>query len=372
MIPSIDVASLSAQVQRTVSPTAPEKLQEVAARGVLPGLKPGEILTALVLLAASERTTVRETAQSTLAALPDQLLTGALGSELPAAVVDVLARLYAERVDIVEKLLGMPDIAIDTVEELANSPIDAVTELIATNENRLLKNPTIIERLYMNKQVRMSTADRVLELAVRNGVALPGIPAFAEASVAIQEELIAEPSAEPTPDDLMFAETQTVAAEFEALGEDDAFGTADDGKEEVKAKFLPLHARVGNMTISQKIRAAMLGSKEERMILVRDNNKLVSGAAMRSPLMQEPDAESVSKNKNVSEEVLRILALNPNWSKSYTIKKNLVENPKTPPIISHRLIPHMRESDLRLIAKSKAVPGAIAEAARRHLDKKKK
>ena len=53
-----------------------------------------------------------------------------------------------------------------------------------------------IEKLYMNKSVRMSTADRLIELAVRNGLTL-GIPAFKEAAEAIKETLITEPTDEP-------------------------------------------------------------------------------------------------------------------------------------------------------------------------------
>ena len=45
-------------------------------------------------------------------------------------------------------------------------------EFVATNEQRLLENPRIIELLYMNKNTRMSTADRIVELAARNGLAV--------------------------------------------------------------------------------------------------------------------------------------------------------------------------------------------------------
>ena len=68
----------------------------------------------------------------------------------------------------------------------------------------------------MNKATRMSTADRVLELAVRNKVELKGIPAYKEAAAAIAQELIAEAIAEPTPDDVLFGETDAIARASQA------------------------------------------------------------------------------------------------------------------------------------------------------------
>ena len=53
------------------------------------------------------------------------------------------------------------------------------------------------------------------------------------------------------------------------------------------------------------------------------------------------------------------------------MKRNLVENSRTPVTIAQRLIPHLREADLRALSKSKNVSGAVQEAARRHLDRKK-
>ena len=125
------------------------------------------------------------------------------------------------------------------------------------------------------------------------------------------------------------------------------------------------------MTMSQKIRRAMLGSKEERMLLVRDSNQVVCGAAIRSPLMQENEVVLISRNKNIGDEVLRVISSKPEWLKSYTVKKNLVENPKTPVSVAARLVQHLREADLRNVAKSKNVTGPVKDAARRHLDRRK-
>jgi hypothetical protein len=265
----------------------------------------------------------------------------------------------------------MPRIDADTVADLAAAGDERLTELIATNEERLLAHPRIIEKLYLNKKTRMSTADRIIELAARNGVECTGLSVWKEASQAIAGELIVEASEEPTPDDLLFQETLDLAERLASQADEDTHLEDEEGNEHLKDKYLPLYARIASMTVSQRIRHATLGTKEERMLLVRDRNRMVATAVVRSPLMQEAEAALISRNRNMSDEVLRIIGTTAELVKSYSVKKNLVENPKTPVMIATRLIQHLRESDLRHLAKSKNVTGPVAEAARRHLERRK-
>jgi hypothetical protein len=371
MIPSIDVTKLSPPAQKIAGPTAPEKMQEMAAKGVAPGVRPGDVIALLVLFSQSDRPGVRAAAEKTLGALPDQLVSGALGTDLEPAAIDALARARMDNREVLDKLLAMPRVHMETVEEVARGGTEAVTELIATNEERLLGHPRIIELLYMNKRTRMSTADRLIDLAARNGVTLTGIPAFKEAAQALQGELIPDPTEEPSPDDLLFQETDALAEELQGEPDEDTHLEDEEGQEKLKEKYVPLYKRLGEMTMSQKVRRAMLGSKEERMLLVRDQNKVVAGAAIRSPQMQENEVALISRNRNISDEVLRVIGSSPEWLKSYTVKKNLIENPKCPVTIASRLVQHLRENDLRAVSKSKNVTGPVKDAARRHLDRRK-
>jgi hypothetical protein len=124
------------------------------------------------------------------------------------------------------------------------------------------------------------------------------------------------------------------------------------------------------MSISQRIRRAMLGSANERMLLVRDKNKLVASAAIRSPKIQDNEIALISQSRAVSEEVLRIIAQNKAWVQDHQIKINLVMNPRTPFVFASKLVSYMRDNELKMIAKSKNVSGAISRAARQQLAKK--
>ncbi len=373
MEPPVELAKLSTPARRALDPASPAPMRQMAAKGLLPGLKPAEALTVVALLAESDAPAIAAAAQGTLDALPEPLLRGALAGDLPPGVLAVVAPRYAKHAPLMERILAHPAIPVAAVALVAELADEMVSELVAVNERLLLSAPAIIEKLYMNKATRMSTADRILELAVRNGVELPGIPAYKQAAAAIGQELIAEPSLEPTPDDVLFKEVDeaATAAELDPATEDTHKLDAATGEEVVDDKFLPLHARLASMTITQKIRRAMLGTASERLLLVRDTNRLVAEAAIRSPSLQENEVVRISASRNVGEEVLRIIANDREWTRSYQIKLNLVQNPRTPFTFASKLLPHMRDHELKMLAKSKNVPGAVSTAARQQLGRRK-
>jgi hypothetical protein len=372
--PPIDVAKLSPVARKILDPGGPPPLRQMAAKGVAPGLKPGESLTLVALLTEGPDGALAEIARGTLAALPAPLFQGALGGDLPAGVLSLLAPHYAHNARAMEKILGHPSIAAETVAVVAGMASEAVTELIATNEERLIAHPEIIEKLYMNRATRMSTADRVLELAVRHKLELKGIPAFKEAAAAIAQELIVEPTPEPTPDDIHFRATKVLAEQIplDPSVEDTHRLDEESGNEVVESKFVPLYKKISEMTISQKIRCAMLGTANERLLLIRDTNRLVAQAAIKSPSIQENEVVRISASRNVSEDVLRIISLDREWTRSHQIKLNLVANPRTPFAFAAKLVPHLREHELKALARSKNVTGAVSTAARQQLSRRNK
>ena len=68
--------------------------------------------------------------------------------------------------------------------------------------------------------------------------------------------------------------------------------------------------------------------------------------------------------------MLRLIAMNKDFTRNYQIKLNLVTNPRTPFTFASRLVPMLRESELKMLSKSKNVTGAISTAVRQQLAKK--
>lgn len=367
---AIDIQKLPPQAQKILGPGAPPPMRMMAASGIVPGLKPQDVVCVVAVLTESDDAKVAEKARQTIRALPPPILNGALSADLEPAVVVLLADGYSSNAEVVEKLLRQPRIASAALEILAERADERIGELVATNEAALLENPSVIEKLYMNKRVRMSTADRILELAVRNGLEL-SIPAFKEAAAAIKNELIAERSEEPTFEDKVAKEVDAIADRIRLdTAVEDTHEVDDEGKETLKEVMKPLYAQLAELTVPQKIRRATLGDSAERMLLVRDKNRLVATAAVQSPKMNENDAARIATNRQMHEDVLRIIAQNREWTRNYQIRMNLIMNPRTPFTFSSRMIPLLRENDVRVLAKSKNVTTAVQTAARQQLMRK--
>lgn len=389
MNPSVDIASLPGPAQKILDPAGPAPLKMMAAKGVAPGLKPGDVVLLVLLLAEGEGPAA-EQAKKTLEALPAPLLNGALAGDLHPGVLDALGTTYASNAGVAERILLHPAILPDTVVAMAKVASEPVCELIATNEERMLAHPAIIEALYLNRSTRMSTADRILELAVRNKIEL-ALPAFAQAAAAIAGELIEEPSEEPSFVDGQFADAQRIAAEVQLDdGEDTHALNEDTGVEEVVDKAKPLHAVWAMLRASERIRLVQLGgihvrdekTKKEteyrfdqkalRMIGIRDANPLVSTSALKAPGMTDADVVRIATLRNISQDVLGEIAISREWTRHYMVKYNLVANPRTPFAHAVKFIVHLRENDLKMIAKSKDVSGAVQTAARQQLQRKGK
>jgi hypothetical protein len=389
-VPAIDISTLPAPAQKILDPSGPPPLKAMAAKGLMPGLAPAAMLAVVVVLSQGTDANA-ETAKKTLEKLPPPLINGALSlPELHPAVLDALGPLYAKDAAISERVLHHPAILPSTVVAIAALATEGVCELIATNEELLLVNAAIIERLYTNKNCRMSTADRLLELAVRNGLEL-NIPAYAQAKLAIQGELLAEPTDEPSYDDSQFLDAHEKAKELKLEeGEDTHELNLETGQEEVAPKARPLHAIWAELRPPAKIRLLTLATLKEydekgrevnelhfdqkalRMLGVRDANPLVAVAALNSPGIGDAEVVRIAGMRNVAEDVLRDIANNREWTRHYMVKFNLVSNPRTPFGQASKFVLHMRESDLKTIAKSKEVSGAIQTSAKQQLSRKGK
>lgn len=132
-------------------------------------------------------------------------------------------------------------------------------------------------------------------------------------------------------------------------------------------EFESLFLRILNMGVADKLKLAFTGNKEARDLLVRDSNKMVSVAVVKSPKIQEAEIEAIAKNRSIAEDVLRQIASTKEWMKSYSIKVNLCNNSKTPIPVAMNLVPQLREAELAKLAKSKNISQQVAVTARRLL-----
>ena len=117
-----------------------------------------------------------------------------------------------------------------------------------------------------------------------------------------------------------------------------------------------------------KIKLATLGRREQRAILIRDPNRIVSTAVLASPKLTDTEVENFSRMQNVSDEVLRIIGTSRTWTKNYLVVSSLVKNPRTPPAISLALLGRLVERDVKGLTVNRNVPESVRLAARKQLD----
>jgi hypothetical protein len=126
---------------------------------------------------------------------------------------------------------------------------------------------------------------------------------------------------------------------------------------------------LASLPIVERMKLAMKGTRSQRAQLIRDSNKLVAAAVLSSSKLTETEVEAFAKMANVSEEVLRAIAINRTWMKNYGVVAGLTRNPKTPPGISMHLVQRLNEKDLKMLTTDRNVPEAVRLAARKFLRK---
>lgn len=357
-------------IARFCDPSAPLAARTMAARGMVP-VKGEEQVMLLLQLSGDPEATLASSATASLEKLPDGVLLNACSANIPAPFLDKLAEMFMAREDVLERVVANTATADGTVEYVALRCPERVSERIAVNEQRLLAAPRIIEALYRNKQTRMSTADRLIELSARNGVELD-IPTFKAHVEAIKGQLIVEPTDEPLPSDIAFARAASEGDDVPEAHLHAVIVAADDEAEEdvVPEKFMPLMMKIRTMSSAEKLRMAMIGNGAARAFLVRDKNKTVAFAAISSPAMGDNEVPPIARSKEVSEEILRFIGNKREWTKSYEIKQGLVFNPKTPVGISLRFLSHMRDNDVKALSRTKNVPAPLKSAALQKIQQK--
>jgi hypothetical protein len=123
--------------------------------------------------------------------------------------------------------------------------------------------------------------------------------------------------------------------------------------------------RLQKMSFTERLRAAVKGTREMRAILIRDTNKMIAAAVLSSPKLAEPEVEAFAKMANVSDDVLRTISQNRAWMKNYNIALSLAKNPKTPVGTSLHIMPRLNDRDLAQLSVDRNVPEPLRIAARK-------
>lgn len=376
-----------AALAKYVGKDTPREAKLFAAKGTLP-IPPKDMLIVLFYLAHYPDPEIKTAAESSMLNIPHPILKTILESnETHPLILDF----YAKRLDQESGLLEV--IALnkvthdETIEYLAEIANKTLVEIIANNQTRILRHPKIIDVLGNNPLVGQATIERILHFISLQTGAKPK-ESFPPPKPAIQlpPEEQAEESEEEFPQEKQVESAEEIPDymkddEYPWMNDDempDHWGLVDIpeefmmdyDRELTEEEKLNLTKKLMKMNVAEKIKMALMGNKESRSILVKDSNKIVANAVLESPKLTDIEIEEISRSRSVSDEIIRKIANNNEWVRNYTVKNNLVNNPKTPIPTAIKFLNFLTKRDLMLVSRSKNVPSPVATAARKLLQKR--
>jgi hypothetical protein len=123
--------------------------------------------------------------------------------------------------------------------------------------------------------------------------------------------------------------------------------------------------RIRAMSTPERIRLAQHGDRAERLLLMKDPNKVIHTFLVQNPRITTDEVRYLASNRQANPDALRMIAEHREWVQNPGIVSALVGNPKTPVQTALKLMDKLPLSELRRIAKSDSHPRAVTMAARR-------
>jgi hypothetical protein len=378
------IFTLPPNLLRLAGRDAPTDVKLTAARGTL-AIPPKDLTLVLFALTRDENDEIRNQAQKSLIGLPQPILKALLAdTDIHPLILDFFSRHLPEDSELQETIALNRATHDETIVFQAGLSNKRVLDIISNNQTRILRCPEIVDELSENALTGQAVIQRILqfvEMEHRRSASLkPGAAAMGE-GMEVEIEHLAEAEQE-VPAVTTGGEEEVGAV---TIGEGDEFVSAwskitfgkdlihdreFETEEQEQLSAANLYQAIQKMRVSEKIKLAMMGNKEARGLLIRDSNRLVASAALRSGRITDSEIDSISKSASVSDDVIRQIAANREWTKNYQIKLNLVNNSKTPVGESLKFMNFLRDKDLRAVARSRNVPNPVATAARKLIQKR--
>ena len=392
-----EISSNNPVVQAIISGKAPQPARLAAARGMLP-LQQSDLLEVLVALTSSDDAQISAAATETLKAeSPEELLIVAKAEDTALNVLAYLATQPDGKQEIYEATIlntRTPDQALAKLA--ATTPHSSLLELITINQQRLVRCPEIIDAILQNP-ARGGEAERRAretrkeffekergarqiadELRARGQTAAAEFFETAELTtpageLSLDDAWLIAQHIEVSDADLddawlpaeryeeLIAESvKDVSANVQRVIESERLERGDISTERVS-----LIRKIMFMNTKDRMKLAMKGDREARSILVRDSNKVVCSAVVNNPRITEQEIENIAGMRTVADEVLRIIALNRSWARSYPIIHNLARNPRTPIPTVMNILTRIRTKDLLQLSQNRNVSETVRRQAYR-------
>lgn len=384
--------------------TAPRGAQVAAAKGVLP-IPQIDLLEVLAVLANGNDAELAATARETFAAqAASDLIAAASSAETAAVVLQFAVQTRNFDRAVYEAVLTnqrTPDAAI---ADFAANTIDGnLLELVALNQQRLIRAPAILDAILANPHRTAEAARRAEETRVEFFEKSRGAAQIVEelraqgreaAAQFVEQADFAQDLSEESASGKMSVDDAFVIARHIEVSDDEVddswlgfelieqiYEESEEQRQALVEKIISettldgeaaperiaLIRRVLQMNIKDRIKLGMKGDREARGILIRDSNRVVAAAVMANPRITEQEVEKIAAMRTVPDDVLRTIGMNRTWARNYLIVHNLARNPRTPLPTAMNILPRIQTKDMKAISQNRNVSEAIRKQAVRLL-----
>ncbi|MGB2751171.1 MAG: hypothetical protein WBC19_03875 [Pyrinomonadaceae bacterium] len=389
---SSEIASSNPVVKAVVEGTAPRPAQLAASRGILP-LPQADLLEILVSFYNGIDPELKENSRLTLAEQNAESLTETIRS---ADVAPIVLAFFAERSDlpsaIHETILTNSKTPPGSIAKFAAATQNgSLIELISLNQQLLIQNPAILDAILKNPSRTPESERRATEIKreffekergaqqIANELRAQGNDAAAEFIEQSDSGLSAEdalflaqhievPDRETDDSWLSLEYIEEIYEETEEQRQaaiHKIIGELQNEEDEIPGERISMINRVMKMGVKDRVKLGMKGDREARNILIRDPNRLVSSAVVNNPRITEQEVESIASMRSITEDILRQIASNRQWARSYTIGHSLAKNPRTPIGSAITIMSRLQLRDLIALSKNRNVSDAVRRQAQR-------
>lgn len=337
-------------------------VKQAAARGILP-VSREELIEILVFLADDPDPAIAQQARQSLEAFPDEVLKPILESSFTSeSIFDFFSRPPFRSKQLLETTILNTAAPDSVIARLAEQVEVHLIDAILINLMRVLRYPEILNSLEKNPNNTPDTRRRLGEVRVeffeKRNTFVPVAPfspgeEYGEAGAAA-DDLVESIEAHPISTN---ESHDAVVAATAHLLEQDGVQVADEK--------MTLLQKIARMTIAERVQVAIKGTRDERLVLIRDSNKVVSRAVLQSPKISENEIEAISQMRNVNEETLRLVGHSRSWAKNYSILHNLVRNSRTPVGTTLSLLNRLMARDLKALSRNKNIPEVVRKSSHR-------
>ncbi|MFA6035087.1 MAG: hypothetical protein WC889_19465, partial [Myxococcota bacterium] len=353
----IDISRLPRNLHRYVAADAPAGMKMMAARGMLP-LKPFDLAELMYNLCFDPDPAIAQAADKGFHGLPPAMVLSVVEQPLEPEVLDMIAEIWRGDAEIVQKVVLNQRTSDETVDLIAQTCDSKMIEVVAQNQVRYLRTPSIIRSVYENPFSRQDIVDFVLELARRNGLNVDRIIGIEHVEEPQKAPAPAPAAVEAKPDEKTPAmpaapgQLPALAAEDEKIDFPPQY--LEDKKEFTDAEGKAFVKWMTDAPEGELMKLARHCNAATAVLLAKTKVAAPALELMKNTRIETVHWGKIAGDRQANEDLIKIMCKTKDFTKIYNIKAKLALNPKTPISCSMGFVRGMRLSDLKNTARNKS------------------